>query len=189
MFFFRLFIQTIVWLINKGIKMKYLTKFKGLGIKQPQRSSFREILFVWLGSCIAIAIIGYLTKSYDNLLVMGSFGASCVLLFGFPNSVFSQPRNVILGHFFSTLIGLLFLHYIGNDYLSMALALATAIAVMLLTNTVHPPAGSNPLIVFLLNANFDYLIFPSLVGSIILVLVAIFYNNLHKERSYPKYWF
>ena len=70
----------------------------------------------------------------------------------------------------------------------MALALATAIAVMIATRTVHPPAGSNPLIVFLLGADWDYLVFPSLMGSIILVLVAIFYNNLHKNRAYPQYW-
>lgn len=189
MFFFTPIKQTIVWLINKGIKMNYLKKFKGLGIKLPQKSSVQEILFVWIGSCIAIAIIGYLTKSYDNLLVMGSFGASCVLLFGFPNSPFSQPRNVIFGHLFSTLIGLLFLHFLGNDWLSMSLALATAIAVMFFTNTIHPPAGSNPLIVFLLNANFDYLIFPSFIGSIILIIVALLFNNLHNKRTYPQYWF
>jgi len=169
--------------------MSYLTKFKGLGVALPPKSSTKEVLFIWIGSCIGIGIIGYLTKNYNNILVMGSFGASCVLLFGFPNSPFSQPRNVIFGHLFSTLIGLLFLHFIGNDWLSMSFALATAIAVMLLTNTVHPPAGSNPLIVFLLNANFNYLIFPSLIGSIILVIVALFFNNLHKNRSYPQYWF
>lgn len=169
--------------------MNYFKKFKGQGEALPTKSSISEIAFAWLGGFISIFIIGYLTKSYDNLLVMGSFGASCVLLFGFPKSPFSQPRNVILGHSLSTFIGLVFLHILGNEYWSMALALATAIAVMLATNTVHPPAGSNPLIVFLLGANWDYLVFPSLIGSVILVLVALFYNNLHKNRAYPQYWF
>jgi CBS-domain-containing membrane protein len=168
--------------------MSYFNKFKGQGEALPPKSPISEIAFAWVGGFISIFIIGYLTKSYDNLLVMGSFGASCVLLFGFPKSPFSQPRNVILGHFLSTLIGLAFLHILGNEYWSMALALATAIAVMIATRTVHPPAGSNPLIVFLLGANWDYLIFPSLIGSIILVLVATFYNNLHKNRAYPQYW-
>ena len=169
--------------------MSYFKKFKGQGEAFPIKSPISEILFVFFVGFISIAIIGYLTKSYDNLLIMGSFGASCVLLFGFPKSPFSQPRNVILGHFLSTFIGLAFLHILGNEYWSMALALATAIAVMIATRTVHPPAGSNPLIVFLLAANWDYLIFPSLIGSVILVLVAIFYNNLHKNRAYPQYWF
>lgn len=169
--------------------MNYLKKFKGQGEKQPAKSNINEIIFAWFGGFISIAIIGYLTKSYDNLLVMGSFGASCVLLYGFPKSPFSQPRNVVLGHVFSTFIGLIFFHFIGNEWWSMALALATAIAVMIATRTVHPPAGSNPLIVFLLSANWDYLIFPTLIGSIILVIVALFYNNLHKDRFYPEYWF
>ena len=167
----------------------YLKKFKGQNEQLVPKSTISEIIFAFIGSFIAIGIIGYCTKTYDNLLIMGSFGASCVLLFGFPKSPFSQPRNVILGHFLSTFIGLAFLHILGNEYWSMALALATAIAVMIATRTVHPPAGSNPLIVFLLGANWDYLIFPSLIGSVILVTVALFYNNLHKNRAYPQYGF
>ena len=169
--------------------MNYFQKFQGQGVALPPKSSVNDIIFAWVGGFITIAMIGYLTKNYDNLLVMGSFGASCVLLFGYPKSPFSQPRNVIFGHLFSTLIGLSFLHLIGNEWWSMALALATAIAVMIATRTVHPPAGSNPLIVFLLGSNWDYLIFPSLMGSIILVVVAVFYNNLDKKRAYPEYWY
>lgn len=167
----------------------YLKKFIGKKEKILDNSTFKDILFAFIGSFIAITIIGYLTKNYNNLLVMGSFGASCVLLFGFPKSPFSQPRNVIFGHFISSLTGLSFLHFVGNDYISMALALATAIALMMTTKTVHPPAGSNPLIIFLLGANWDYLIFPTLVGSVVLVIVSLFYNNLHKNRIYPQYWF
>ncbi|KLE01943.1 HPP family protein [Aliarcobacter butzleri] len=167
----------------------YLKKFIGKKEKILDNSTFKDILFAFIGSFIAITIIGYLTKNYNNLLVMGSFGASCVLLFGFPKSPFSQPRNVIFGHFISSLTGLSFLHFVGNDYISMALALATAIALMMTTKTVHPPAGSNPLIIFLLGVNWDYLIFPTLVGSVVLVIVSLFYNNLHKNRIYPQYWF
>ena len=167
----------------------YLKKFKGQNEKLVPKSTVSEIIFAFIGSFIAIALIGYFTKTYDNLLIMGSFGASCVLLFGFPKSPFSQPRNVILGHFISSLTGLFFLHIVGNDYISMALALATAISLMIATRTVHPPAGSNPIIIFLLVASWDYLIFPTLIGSIILVIVSLFYNNLHKNRSYPEYWY
>jgi len=168
--------------------INYLKKFKGQNGSLPPKESFANIIFAWFGGFIAISIIAYLTSTYNNLLVMGSFGASCVLIFAFPKSPFSQPRNVILGHFFSTFIGLIFLHSFGDVWWSMALALATAIAVMLITRTVHPPAGSNPLIVFLLGANWKYLIFPSLVGSVILVIVALFFNNLHFKKIYPNYW-
>lgn len=90
--------------------MNYFKKFKGQGEALPLKSPINEIVFAWFGGFISIFIIGYLTKSYDHFLIMGSFGASCVLLFGFPKSPFSQPRNVILGHFLSTFIGLAFLH-------------------------------------------------------------------------------
>lgn len=168
--------------------MNYFQKFKGQNEVLPPKVNINDIVFAWFGGFIAIAIIGYLTQSYDSLLVMGSFGASCVLLFAFPKSPFSQPRNVILGHFLSTFIGLFFLHFIGSEWWSMSLALASAIAVMVATRTVHPPAGSNPLIVFLLGSTWEYLIFPSLIGSIILVVVALLYNNLHPKRNYPSYW-
>ncbi|WP_418178699.1 HPP family protein [Aliarcobacter lanthieri] len=166
----------------------YLKKFTGKKERLVENPNLKEVIFAFIGSFIAISTIGYLTKTYDNLLIMGSFGASCVLLFGFPKVSFSQPRNVIFGHFISSFVGLFFLHFIGNDYISMALALATAIALMMLTKTVHPPAGSNPLIIFLLGANWDYLVFPTLFGAIILVIVGLFYNNIHKNIVYPTYW-
>jgi CBS-domain-containing membrane protein len=169
--------------------MKYFQKLKGQNTNLPPKAKVQEILFASFGGFIAIAIIGYLTNSYDNLLVMGSFGASCVLLFGFPKSPFSQPRNVIFGHLFSTFVGLFFLHFVGNEWWSMALALAFALGIMIATRTVHPPAGSNPLIVFLLASSWDYLIFPSLIGSIVLVIVALFYNNLNQKINYPEYWY
>ena len=168
--------------------MQYFKKFKGTSTNITTIASISDVIFTYVGACIAIAIIGYLTKSLDTLLIMGSFGASCVLLFAFPSSPFSQPRNVILGHCLSGLIGLIFLHFLGAHWWSMAMALPTAIVVMLLTKTVHPPAGSNPIIVFLLHANFEYLLFPMLSGTIILVLVAVFYINLHPQKTYPQYW-
>ncbi|OCL92594.1 HPP family protein [Arcobacter porcinus] len=166
----------------------YLKKFIGQKERINDKSTLKEIVFTFIGSFIAIVTIGYLTKTYDNLLIMGSFGASCVLLFAFPKSPFSQPRNIIFGHFISSFVGLFFLHFLGNDYISMALALAVAIALMMATKTVHPSAGSNPLIIFLLASNWNYLIFPTLTGAILLVIVGLFYNNLHKNRVYPLYW-
>ena len=93
----------------------YLKKFKGQNEQLVQKTTISEIIFAFIGSFIAIGIIGYCTKTYDNLLIMGSFGASCVLLFGFPKSPFSQPRNVILGHFIS-LFTLTFFFYLMIYY-------------------------------------------------------------------------
>ena len=119
---------------------------------------------------------------------MGSFGASIFVLFVLPESPFAQPRNVVLGHFVTTLVGLIFFQLVSSDWWSMAIALAVAIALMQILRISHPPAGSNPFIVFLLGANWDYLWMPTLIGSSLIVLVALFYNNISEARSYPKYW-
>ena len=119
---------------------------------------------------------------------MGSFGASIFVLFVLPESPFAQPRNVIIGHLVTTFIGLFFYHLVGSDWWSMAIALAIAIAAMQYLRVPHPPAGSNPFIVFLLGSQWEFLWMPTLIGSILIVLVALFYNNLSNDRSYPKYW-
>jgi CBS-domain-containing membrane protein len=165
----------------------YLCKMRG-GAKIPPRPPLRAVVLAWLGGFIAIAAVGSMTATTHATLVLGSFGATCVLVFGFPESPFSQPRNVIGGHFLSSLTGLIFFYFLGPQWWSMALALATAIALMQLTRTVHPPAGSNPLIVFLSAASWNFLITPTLLGACILVLIAVAYNNLASERRYPQYW-
>lgn len=166
----------------------YIRKFRGERAPLPPSVPFREIAFAWAGGLSAIGMVGFLTHSTHLPLVLGSFGASCVLLFGFPKSPFSQPRNVIGGHLLSTLIGLLFFHLVGGEWWSMALALATAIAVMLATRTVHPPAGSNPVIVFLLGSPWSFLLTPTFAGAVILVGVAVVYLNFRKMTVYPSYW-
>ena len=148
----------------------------------------KHVIFSSLGGFLAIAIISFLAEYTGYPLVMGSFGASCVLLFGFPESPFSQPKNVVLGHFISTFIGLTFLHLVGPQWWSMALALSVSIGMMIATNTVHPPAGSNPVIVFLAHANWSFIFMPSFIGSVSLVIVALVFINCSQKRYYPKSW-
>ena len=169
-------------------KQPYFSKMRG-GMALPARADFKHIALSWLGGCLAIAVVAYLATLSHTTLMLGSFGATCVLVFGFPESPFSQPRNVIAGHFLSSLVGLIFISLFGVHGWSIALAAGTAIAVMQLTRTVHPPAGSNPVIVMLTAPSWDFLLTPTLIGAIILVLVAVLFNNLPKERVYPKYWF
>lgn len=168
--------------------MQYFTKFLGQGGSVPPRAPLKQIGFIWFGALIASAVIGFIAFYTQQPLILGSFGATIFVLFILPDTPFAQPRNVIGGHFLSTLIGLLFFHFIGSEWWSMALSLATALSAMQLLKVPHPPAGSNPFIVFLVGANWEFLFIPTLVGAILLVLVALFYNNLSSERNYPKYW-
>ena len=173
--------------IQKEIDM-FIEKFKGDGIALPARASNKAIALAWLGGVLAIAVVAALSDWLSLVLVLGSFGASCVLIFGYPDVPFSQPRNVILGHFISSLLGLIFLAAFGVHWWSLALAVGTAIAAMMFTRTVHPPAGSNPVIVFLTQPSWSFLWYPTLAGALLLVAVALIYNNAIRDTRYPKYW-
>jgi CBS-domain-containing membrane protein len=154
----------------------------------PPPAPTAVILLAWAGGSLAIALVALLTDVSGMPLVLGSFGASCVLLFGFPESPFSQPRNVIGGHFLASLTGLAFLAFFGAHWWSMALATGTAIAVMMATRTVHPPAGSNPVIVMLSAPAWSFLLTPTLAGAVMLILVALAFHRLAGKRAYPHYW-
>jgi CBS-domain-containing membrane protein len=166
----------------------YLLKFKGGGMPRPPRSTFDATARAGFGGFLAIAAVAALGDLYSVALVLGSFGASCVLIFGYPDVPFSQPRNVIAGHFLSTVIGLAFLTVFGPYGWAMAAAVGTTIAVMMLTRTVHPPAGSNPVIVFLTQPAWSFLWYPTLAGALLLAAVALLYNNAIRATNYPQYW-
>jgi CBS-domain-containing membrane protein len=166
----------------------FFSKMRG-GAALPPRATATQILLAGLGGLLAIGTVAYLAHATRQPLLLGSFGASCVLAFGFPESPFSQPRNIIGGHVLSSLSGMLFLTLFGPTWWSTGLALATAIMVMLWTRTVHPPAGSNPVIVMMTRPDWMFVLTPTLVGAAILTAVAVLYNNQGKNRSYPKYWF
>jgi CBS-domain-containing membrane protein len=161
----------------------YLNKFRGEASALPPRATARQIALAWLGG-------GFVsTPELLSLgLLLGSFGASCVLVFGYPELPFSQPRNVLVGHLLSSLTGLLFLHAVGPQWWSLSLAVGSAIALMMLARSVHPPAGSNPVIIFLALPGWDFLLFPTLFGSLLLIAVALLYNNAARGRRYPQYW-
>jgi CBS-domain-containing membrane protein len=168
--------------------MSFLSKLKGDNAPLPPKPSTKAVALAWLGGFLAIAAVASLNDFLSVALVLGSFGASCVLVFGYPDVPFSQPRNVVAGHFISSLVGLVVLFAFGPHWWSVALAVGTAIALMMLTRTVHPPAGSNPVIVFLMQPSWGFLLFPTLVGALVLVAVALVYNNATRDAKYPKYW-
>ena len=166
----------------------FIEKLRGDQAALPLQAAPKAIMLAWMGGFIAIAVITGLFESTAIPLVLGSFGASCVLVFGYPDVPFSQPRNVVIGHLLSSLSGLVFLALYGPHWWSVALAVATAIALMMLTRTVHPPAGSNPVIIYLLHPGWSFLLTPTLAGALLLTLVALLYNNATSASRYPKYW-
>ncbi|PWU30662.1 HPP family protein [Pseudomonas sp. RW407] len=142
----------------------------------------RRLLMVGTGVFLGLAAVGALAHYTGMPWVMGSFGASCVLLFGFPEAPFSRPRNVLGGHLIASAIGLAVLHLAGDAWYAMALAGALAATLMVATDTVHPPAGSNPVIIFLYQPDWSFLLLPTLAGASLLVVIALAHRYLWGPR-------
>lgn len=167
---------------------RYLLKMRG---RKPRikRACYRYIFWSWLGAFIGITATGYPAALTHSPLLIAPFGATCVLIFGAPDSPLAQPRNVIGGHCIATLISLTLLHLFGSQWWVMALAVSTSIGIMQFTSTLHPPAGATPLVVIMDKASWSFLFFPVLLGASILVACAVLFNNLARDRRYPLYWF
>ena len=152
-----------------------------------KKEVFKKALLAGLFSAFTIGVLTVLTyKSTLGLFLAGSFGSSMVLLFGFPESPFAQPRNVFFGHFVTTLVGVIFVNLIPLPiYISIALAVGTGIFFMILLDVVHPPAGGNPVMVIIGSVSYDYLLFPIITGCFIIILLAIIINKFILKKNYP----
>ena len=148
---------------------------------------FKKALVAGFFSAFTIGVLTILTfKSTIGLFLAGSFGSSMVLLFGFPESPFAQPRNVFFGHLVTAMVGVIFVNLIPMPiYISIALAVGVGIFLMILLNVVHPPAGGNPIIVIIGSVSFDYLILPIMSGCLIIISLAILINRFILKKKYP----
>lgn len=151
------------------------------------RHSWRSGAIACAGVFIIIGVLAYSSFNLGLLLLLGSFGSSAVMVFTFPEIHFAQPRSVVGGHVISSAVGLAALALLGPSWWSLASAAATATALMMLTRTLHPPAGSNPVIVFLAAPPWSFILFPTLFGAVAMVAVALLYHRACR-RPYPGYW-
>ncbi len=151
------------------------------------KSTLQKALIAGFFSAITIGVLTVLTyKSTLGFFIAGSFGSSMVLLFGFPESPFAQPKNVFFGHLCTALVGVLFVNYIPLPmYINIALGVGAGVFFMILLNIVHPPAGGNPIMVIIGSASYDYLINPIIFGCIIILLFAILINKYILKKNYP----
>jgi CBS-domain-containing membrane protein len=147
----------------------------------------QKALIAGFFSTLTIGVLTILTyKSAFGFFLAGSFGSSMVLLFGFPESPFAQPKNVFFGHLLTALVGVIFVNYIFLPiYINIALAVGIGVFLMILLNVVHPPAGGNPIVVIIGSVSYEYLINPIMLGCIIILLLAILINKFFLKRNYP----
>lgn len=159
-------------------------------------SSKIQILWSWIGAFTGIALVSILSRYVLDgtglTLIIGSFGASAVLIYGAVDSPLAQPRNLIGGHIISALVGVAACQIFSDQlWLAAAMAVATSIAVMQLTDTLHPPGGATALIAVIGGENihqlgYTYVLFPVAAGAFILLGVAMTVNRVAPGRTYPK---
>ena len=168
------------------------------GAKSPPGVGGRELIWSWLGAMIGIGICAYLSAKFfeprDLTLLIGSFGASAVLVYSAIKSPLAQPRNLIGGHIISGLVGVACCQLFGGTiWMATAMAVSLAIVAMLATKTLHPPGGATALIAVIGGAKIHSLGYlfafvPAGAGAVVLLIVALLVNNLSKNRKYPEYW-
>ena len=153
-----------------------------MNVKNLKRSILAGIF-----SSITIGILTLLTyKTSYGVFLIASFGSSMVLLFGYPESPFAQPKNIFFGHLLTSLVGILVLYFIPFPlYIIIPLAVGIAVSLMIILNVTHPPAGGNPIIVIMGSVSLDYLINPIIIGSIIILIFGVVLNRLILKKKYP----
>ena len=150
----------------------------------------QKALIAGFFSAFTIGVLTVLTyKSTLGYFLAGSFGSSMVLLFGFPESPFAQPKNVFFGHLVTSIVGVLILKFLPVDlFLQIAVAVGLGIFVMILLGVTHPPAGGNPIVIILGAVSYDFLLNPIIFGSIIIIAYAIILNRFILKKNYPSSW-
>ena len=141
-----------------------------------------------LFSALTIGVLTYLTyKTTFGLFLIASFGSSMVLLYGYPESPFAQPKNIFFGHLLTALVGIIILNFVPLPiFITIPIAVGLGVGLMILFNVTHPPAGGNPIIVIIGSVSLDYLINPIITGSIIVLAFGILINRFILKKKYPK---
>jgi len=176
----------------------YLSKMRG-GTKVHQGFGLGDVLWSSANTLCGIGAVvltnQWVLKETDLVLVLGSFGASAVLVYGTIKSPLAQPRNFIGGHIISAIIGVTVYRLLPvHAWLAAPISVAAAITIMFVTKTLHPPGGATALIAVVGSEKihalgYMYVITPVGIGVAVMLAVALLMNNIPKNRNYPDFWF
>lgn len=143
-----------------------------------------------IGAMVCITALGEIEQLTPSLVwLMAPFGATMVILFGLPDSPLAQPRNIVVGHLLTSLVGLIVMGLLGVSTWSIGIAVGLAVTLMLATKTTHPPAGANPILVMLTGQSWPFLFNPVAIGTLFIVLIGVIYHRWICQRAYPVKWF
>ena len=154
------------------------------------KENLQKSIYAALFSIITMSVLTLLTyKTTYGLFLITSFGSSMVLIYGYPESSFSQPKNVFFAHLLTSVVGILFLYLVPlPNFILIPIAVGIGVGLMILLNIAHPPAGANPIIIIMGSVSLDYIISPIILGSIIILIFAIILNRFILRKNYPSKW-
>ena len=153
-----------------------------------------------IGAAVTITILTYITfesvlsGTNYGLWLTASFGSSVVVVFGYPNNEFAQPKNVLLSHIVCTLVGIIFvtLFKISQDrsifFLAIGIAVGISVMLMMIFKIAHPPAGGNTIVVIMAQESFQFLLFPIITGAVTIIIGGVIYNRFILKKKYPLRW-
>ena len=177
--------------------MRYLEKMRG-HTQSPPGVGRAEMVWSGIGAFLGMSAVGLLhfqlLDRLGHLLIIGSFGASAVLIYGAVRSPLAQPRNLIGGHVLSALVGVTAFRLLGaHPWLAAAAAVALAIVLMHWTRTLHPPGGATALIAVIGGESvhrlgYLYVLVPAALGAVVMLVIAVLVNNIPRSRRYPEFW-
>jgi CBS-domain-containing membrane protein len=173
-----------------GITMRHwIAEQRRLGRAYQPRFRLRQVAITAVGALAALLLMGLLSLWSGQLLIVAPLGASCVLLFGYPASPLAQPRNLLIGNGLGALVGVLLQHSLGAGPAVLALAVALTILIGQQLRCLHPPAGGLAFLTVFLAVPWSFLLFPVLVGSLLLVLLAWAFSRwVPGAMPYPRHW-
>ena len=142
-----------------------------------------------ISAALVIGVLAFLTlRTSAGVWLMFSFGATVFIVFVLYNLETAQPKNIFFGHLVSVLVGIIFNETIGFSFYSLGLSVGVAVALMVYLKVMHPPAASNPLVVLFTDVSYNFILFPVITGTIIIILMSILINKFILKRNYPKKW-
>ena len=149
-----------------------------------------EPLLAGLFASIIIGLLSYLSfETSTGFWLMFSFGSTTLIVLVFYDNEVAQPANIFFGHLLAIVIGILFNEFIGVSYLSLGLAVGSTVTLMMYFKIIHPPAAANPLIALFADVSLDYIIFPVILGTIVIIIFSVIINRYLLKRNYPTRWF
>ena len=149
-----------------------------------------EPLIAGFAASIIIGVLSFLSfETSTGFWLMFSFGSTTLIVLIFYKSEFAQPSNIFFGHLLGIIVGILFNEFFGISFITLGLSVGTTVALMMYLKIIHPPAAANPLIALFADVSLNYIIFPVMTGSVVIIILSVLINKLLLKRGYPKKWY